>query len=39
MLDGDYSGTTSGTVTISTGQDPGAAYTVLKFTANGTYTT
>jgi hypothetical protein len=38
MLDGDYSGTTTGSPTVTTGRDPGAAYTVVKFTGDGTYT-
>jgi hypothetical protein len=38
MLDGDYSGITTGSPTVSTGQDPGGAYTVIKYLADGTYT-
>jgi hypothetical protein len=38
MLDEDYSGSTTGSPTVTTGQDPDGAYTVVKFTGTGTYT-
>jgi hypothetical protein len=38
MADGDYSGTTSGSPTIATGQGGSANETVLTYNGDGTYT-
>jgi hypothetical protein len=39
MPDGDYSGTTTGSPTVATGQGGGSDTTTLVFTGSGTYTT